>query len=43
MSCGQVVGVVALSCTCAWTDAIDSRGALDESGEAPGSGKTPGG
>ena len=30
-------------CTCAWADAIGSGGALDESGKAPGSGKTPGG
>ena len=30
-------------CTCAWADAIDSGGALNESGKAPGSGKTPGG
>ena len=43
MSCSQVVDEDALGCTCAWADAIDSGGALNESGKAPGSGKTPGG
>ncbi len=43
MSYGQVDDEDALGCTCAWADAIDSGGALNESGKAPGSGKTPGG
>ena len=37
MSYGQVDDEDALGCTCAWADAIDSGGALNESGKAPGS------
>ena len=43
MTDGQFDDEDALGCTCAWADAIDSGGALNESGKAPGSGKTPGG
>ena len=40
-SYGQVDEEDALGCTCAMAGAVDSDGALHESGKAPGSGKTP--